>query len=483
MELYRRLGIEELVREAGASLSPSKGIYSGASLKDIIEPKSRSGAIRNLPWAGCLTPLGPVSGTFVTQDMIEPVLVDVAQGRGVDVRFDTECVGVEQDEDSVTAVLKDRKTGAISTIRAHYLIAADGAESPIRTRLGVPTTGKGTLGYLLNILFHADLTSLVHGREFSLCKVERPEVTGLITSINNSDCWVFHLLFDPSKGEQPSDFPPEKCKELLHLALGIPDIEIDIKSILPWKPSVTRHTRCRHGGGQGANTGIADVHNLAWKLAAVLQGHATKSLLETYDIERISVGRAAAEFSASLADEDGIISTKGSFTLPLVLLKGFRLLSGHGYCYASKAICAEDTSPLGGLTWRPWTLPSLALSIDGRPGSRIPHLWVEHQGKRVSTLDLCGKNFLLLAGADGTSWVEAANGVSSAMGIDIAAFCAGPEGGLVSPKGKLETAAGISSRGAILVRPDDFVAWRQRRQVSDPEAELTQAVRRALCLP
>ncbi|KIW98033.1 uncharacterized protein Z519_01617 [Cladophialophora bantiana CBS 173.52] len=497
MELYRRLEIEELVREAGASLSPSKGIYSGASLKDVIEPKSRSGGIRNLPWAGFLAPLGPVGGTFVTQDMIEPVLVDVAQGRGVDVRFDSECVGVHQDEDSVTAVLKDRKTGAHSTIRAHYLIAADGAESPIRTHLRVPTTGKGTMGHLLNILFHADLTSLVQGREFSLCKVERPEVTGLITSINNSDRWVFHLLYDPSKGEQPSDFPPEKCKELLRLALGIPDIEIDVMSILPWKPSVRIAERLQHGriflagdaahqmppwGGQGANTGIADVHNLAWKLAAVLQGHATKSLLETYDIERISVGRAAAEFSAGLADEDGIISTKGSFTLPVVLFKGFHLLSGHGYCYASKAICAEDTSPLGGLTWRPWTLPSLALSIDGRPGSRIPHLWVEHQGKRVSTLDLCGKNFLLLAGADGRLWVEAAKGMSSAMGIEIATFCAGPEGDLTIPKGRLESAAGISSRGAILVRPDDFVAWRQRRQVSDPRAELTQAVRRALCL-
>ncbi|KIW33773.1 uncharacterized protein PV07_00597 [Cladophialophora immunda] len=497
MELYRRLGIEGLVHEAGASLSPSKGIYSGASLREVIEPKPRSGVIRNFPLGGILAPLSPVTGTFVTQDMIEPVLLDVAKERGVDVRFNTECIGLEQDDNSVTAVLKDRNTGVNSTVRGRYLIAADGAESPIRTRLKVPTTGQGTMGHLLNILFHADLKSLVQEREFSLCKVERPEVSGLFTSINNSDRWVFHLLYDPSKGEQPSDFPPEKCKELLRLALGIPDIEIEIKSILPWKPSVRIAEQLQHGriflagdaahqmppwGGQGANSGIADVHNLAWKLSAVLQGHANNSLLETYDVERIPVGRAAAEYSASMADEKGIISTKGPFTILLVVFKGCRLLSGHGAYYASHAICAEDTSPLGGLTWRPWTLPSLLLSIDGRPGSRIPHIWVEHRGKRVSTLDLCGKTFVLFAGAGGRPWVEAAKKVSLAMDVDIAAYCAGPADDLVSQKGRFESVAGISSGGAILVRPDDFVAWRQRRPVSDPQAELTKAMRQALCL-
>ncbi|OAP63079.1 hypothetical protein AYL99_02306 [Fonsecaea erecta] len=497
MELYRQLGIEELVHEAGASLSPSKGIYKGASLKEVIEPLSRSGALRSIPWTGFLAPLSPVNGTFVTQDMIEPVLLKVAKERGVDVRFNTESIDIEQDDNSVTVVLKNRETGHNATIRGRYLIAADGAESPIRTRLKVPTSGRGTMGHLLNILFHADLKSLVQGREFSLCKIERPEVTGLFTSINNDDRWVFHLLYDPSKGEQPSDFPPERCKELLRLALGIPDIEIDIKSILPWKPSVRIAEQLQHGriflagdaahqmppwGGQGANSGIADVHNLAWKLAAVLQGHASKSLLETYDVERIPVGRAAAEFSASNADENGIIAAKGPLTLALVLARGFRLLSGHGAFYASKAICAENTSPLGGWTWRPWTMPSLMLAIDGRPGSRVPHLWVEHRGKRVSTLDLCGKTFVLFAGADGMSWVEAAKKASSAMNVDLAAYRAAPDGDVVSPKGRLESAAGISSRGAILVRPDDFVAWRQRRQVSDPQAELTRAMRQALCL-
>lgn len=497
MELYRRLGIEDRVREAGASLSASMGILSGNSLKEVIEVRPRAEGPRKIPFAGLLAPISPVSGTFVTQDMIEPVLVDIARERGGAVKFSTECLGVEQDGDSVTATLKDRESGVTSTIRADYLIAADGAGSPIRTQLNVPTSGRGTMGHLLNILFHADLKSLVHKREFSLCTVESPEVCGLFTAINNSDRWVFHLSYDPSKGEKASDFPPEKCKELLRIALGMPEIEIDVKSILPWEPSVRIADVLQHGriflagdaahqmppwGGQGANSGIADAYNLAWKLAAVLKGHAGKALLETYDVERIPVGRVAAETSANGADERGIISTKKNLTVAMGWVRRIRLLSGHGYCYTSKAICVENTSPLGGLTWRPWTVPSLFLSMDGRPGSRAPHLWVEHQGKRISTLDLFGKEFVLLAGAEGAPWLEAAKKVSSALDNDVAAYCAGPKGDLVSSEAEFESAAGISSRGAILVRPDDFVVWRQRRQLSDPEAELKEAMRQALCL-
>lgn len=121
-------------------------------------------------------------------------------------------------------------------------------------------------------------------------------------------------------------------------------------------------------------------------------------------------------------------------------------------------------------------------SLDGRPGSRAQHVLVEYQGKRISTLELCGKSFVLLVGVEGALWVEAMKKVSSGLGIDIAAYCAGLKGGFVDTKGEFESAAGIFSRGAIFVRPDDFVAWRGRRQPSDPQAKLDQAMRQTLCL-
>ncbi|KAF8186912.1 FAD-binding monooxygenase-like protein [Mycena galopus ATCC 62051] len=497
MEIFRHLGVEDLVRAAGASLSPTKGIHSGPSLWEVIEPKPRTEGPRTFP--NFLGSTSPVTGAWVTQDMVEPVLVEAARAHGGEVRFYTECVGVEQDEEGVTATLRNRESGATETVRAEYLIAADGAKSPIRAQLDVPVTGRGTMGHLLNILFHADLKALVHQREFSLCIVDRPEVFGLFTSINNSDRWVFHLSYDPAKGEQPSDFPPEKCEELLRLAIGIPEIEIKVDSILPWEPSVRIAERLQHGriflagdaahqmppwGGQGANSGIADAHNLAWKLAAVLNGHASTALLETYDVERVPVGRDAAEASAAGTDERGMISTKKSLFLAGMLRK-MPLISGHGYGYdASPAVCAKDTGPLGGLSWRPWTLPSLFNSIDGRPGRRVPHVWVENQGKRISTLDLSGKDaFVLLVGADGADWVDAAKQASSALDVEVAAYRAGPKCELVTAKaGEFEAAAGISSRGAILVRPDDFVVLRERRLSKDPRATLEQALRRALRL-
>ncbi|CAJ2502752.1 Uu.00g101460.m01.CDS01 [Anthostomella pinea] len=497
MEVFRRLGIEDRVREAGASLFKTYGIYSGHSLSEVIEAhpcKERSGG---LPTVKLLASLSPTSGAFVTQDMLEPVLVNIAKERGNEIWFRTECVDTEQDGDGVTATLRDRETGTLSTVRADYLIAADGAGSPIRTRLDIPTAGRGSLGHLINILFRADLRPLVQGREFSICAIERPEVSGAFASINNSDRWVFQLLYDPSKGETPSDFPPERCTELLRLALGLPDVEIAIESTLPWEPTVRVAQRLQHGrvflagdaahqmppwGGQGANSGVADAHNLAWKLALVLRGQADRALLETYSVERQPVGQVAAEASGDMSDARGLISMKRTPAFVLRVARIARLSSGHSYSYQSRAVAAEDTSPLGGLTWRPWTLPSLLHCIDGRPGRRAPHLWVEHQGNRVSTLDLFGKNFVLLAGAEGAAWIEGAKKASEALGVTVDAYRVGPKGDLVVPEGQLEAAAGITARGAIVVRPDDFVAWRQRRESSDPHAELARLLRQVLCL-
>lgn len=276
----------------------------------------------------------------------------------------------------------------------------------------------------------------------------------------------------------------------------MPEIGIDIKSIMPWEPSVRVAEKFQHGriflagdaahqmppwGGQGANSGITDAHNLAWKLAAVMKGQAGETLLETYDAERGPVGREAAEASAFGVNSRGLITLKKNLTVARGMLRKAALVSGHGYGYTSKAICEENTFPLGGITWIPWTVPSL-WSIDGRPGRRTPHVWIEREGKRVSTLDLLGKGFVLLAGAGGTSWLDAAEKVSSALGVEITAYRVGPDADLVAPKGEFEAAACIAPTGAILVRPDDFVVWRERRLPPDPRANLKCAMRQALCL-
>lgn len=499
MELYRGIGIDEAVRAAGASLSPSFGIYRGPSLAEVVGAHARSEASgpRRLPGAAFLDGFGPVDGTRGTQDMIEPVLLAAARDQGGDVRFNVELVAFEQDENGVTATLRDRSSNVESTVHAAYMIASDGAGSLIRQKLGVPTTGAGALGHLLNILFEADLSELVRGREFSMCLVDRPEVTGLFTSINNHNRWVFHLSYDPRKGEEIDHFPPERCRKLVMIALGLPEVEVEIKSILPWEPTVRVAEKFQHGrvflagdaahqmppwGGQGANTGIADAHNLAWKLAAVLHGQAKASLLATYDAERLPIGRLVAEESGAAADEHGLFSMRKSVPAILALIRRMPRLAGYGYTYSSQAISTqEDTTPL---LWRATRLvpyPSQLLGLSGSAGSRTPHIWVEHDGRRISTLDLVGRGFVIIAGADGSEWCEAAPKVASSLAVDIVAYRAGPSCELAAAKGLWESSAGISASGATLVRPDGFIAWRAWSNPPGTRQKLEDVLKEVLC--
>jgi putative polyketide hydroxylase len=445
MEIFRELGLSDAIREAGASIAESRGILSGTDLKSVIEKRKRR-IKKGEPWVQLpqwmeeWTEFSPEKGVFVTQDMSEPVLLEAARERGGGdcVRFGVECLGVVQDDEKVTARLRERESGREYSVTADYLIAADGASSPIRNQLQVPITGCGTMGHLLNILLEADLKPLVEGREFSLCVIDRPEVTGLFTSINNDDRWVFHLSYDPAKGETPEDYPSEKCKELLQIAIGIPDVEINVISILPWEPAVRVARKLQHGriflagdaahqmppyGGQGATSGIADVYNLSWKLSLVLQKLAGPRLLETYDIERQPVGQAAAEASAAMADDRGLVSVP-SFQKATAIINTLLLVAGFGYSYpTSSVVIEEDPGWLRGWSWKSWSAGSLALGLDGRPGTRVPHVWVKRStgenpvigpdgrpmgkpmGKweRVSTVDLVGKDFVLLAGGKKTS--------------------------------------------------------------------------------
>jgi 2-polyprenyl-6-methoxyphenol hydroxylase-like FAD-dependent oxidoreductase len=495
MELYRELDIDEAVRSAGSELADTFGIFKGQTLVEVIEAKPRheERKKRKLPGGSLFEKLSPATAARGTQDNIEPVLLAMARERGGDLRFNTELVTFEQDETGVTATVRERADGTEYAVHADYMLAADGAGSRIRSALGISTSGRGSLGHLLNILFRADLSELIRGRRFSMCLIERPEVRGLFTSINNKDIWVFHLSYNVSKGEKAEDFPPERCRELLHLALGMPEIALEIKSILPWESAVRVTDGFQHGriffagdaahqmppwGGQGANSGIADAHNLAWKLAAVLKGQADPALLATYDLERRPVGRVAADESGAAADDQGLLIVgKGSI---LALLRRIPRLLGYGYEYASPAIISEPGARPKNILRQLFSGTGL-LGLDGRPGTRAPHIWIEKQGQRISTLDLFGKGFVLLAGSDGNAWCKAASTVAVDLGIDLTAYSIGPAGDLLAPNKAWQASAGISARGALLIRPDGFVAWRSKKQTGDLQQELEQVLTRLLC--
>jgi glutathione S-transferase len=228
-------------------------------------------------------------------------------------------------------------------------------------------------------------------------------------------------------------------------------------------------------GGFGGNTGIHDAHNLAWKLALVLKGTADPKLLATYEVERKPVGKFTVEQA---------YTRYVTRTAPYLGAKDFQPPANDfnielGYLYRSPAIVPDGSEE------KEHDDPRHTF---GRPGSRAPHLWLERGGAgwtaqsagRVSTLDLFGRAFVLLAGPDGAAWCSAAPQAAKAFpGLELQAHHIGGPA-LRDPDGRFAAAYGITPAGAVLVRPDGFVVWRAKQKESGAADAIARALRTAL---
>jgi putative polyketide hydroxylase len=413
MEILRTVGLEDAVRDAGVALAASRYMLFVDTLAG--EEIRRVPDADLLPVGDALARVTPCDWARCAQDELEPVLAAAARAYGATLSFGTELVSFSQDADGVSVTLEDRASGGQRTVRARYLVATDGAHSPARSALGVAMAGlgpvsRGQLGHFVNVYFRADLSEIVRGREFILCFVERPGADGLLLAVNNSDRWLFNIEYDPERGETPEAFTPARCVERIRAAVGLPDLDVEILSVLPWEGAALIADRFRAGraflagdaahvmppaGGFGLNTGVQDAHNLAWKLALVLTGAADPTLLDTYEAERrpvarVVVDRAVRELAAPTPDaaptwdEPGQDGPEGGAWGaddgdPLAQLSPIL-----GYRYASRAIVAEEAAGQTGQA----DAPPEGLDLTGRPGTRAPHVWVERDGARISTLDL-----------------------------------------------------------------------------------------------
>lgn len=216
-------------------------------------------------------------------------------------------------------------------------------------------------------------------------------------------------------------------------------------------------------GGFGGNTGVQDTHNLAWKLALVLKGIAGPELLATYNSERQPVGELAmqqayARYVLRVVPERGREGMQ-----PIVADLNMEI----GYGYRSPAIISEpgNEAPLHGDPHR----------AKGMPGTRAPHIWLERAGQPLSSFDLFTKNFCVLAAADGGAWCEAARAAAAELGLPLDTHHV-DHGALHDPRRRFVEAYGLSAAGAVLVRPDGFVAWR----AADTGSANTTAMREVL---
>ena len=485
MEIYRSLGLEEKIREVGKELQPALGSIKGATLREALEefvPTQHLQSVSVLAWTEQILEMSPTKPSRGTQDLVEPILLQEARKRGSTVSFSTELLSFTQDEQGVTARVRDRMSGEESTIRATYMIGADGANSSVVRVLGIASSEGKEFGHVLNILFHADLRRFVEGKEFSQCLIERPDMVGVLLSINNSDRWTFQLAYHPERGERSEDYSHERCQALLTQAIGLPNVEVEVKSILPWTARACIADTLQQGriflagdaahqvtpwSGLGANTGVADVHNLAWKLATVLNGSAGPALLNTYTSERRPVGVTAVRFAYTQTDEDGLASREryerdSTYTSAMLSGPGAQVVRGYGYKYISQAILSEQGAD------------SENADINGQPGTRVPHLWLSHKGERLSTIDLASGGFVLLTGPDGDAWGDAARVAAAQLHIELKVYRIASNSEFSDPEQLWAERAGIHTDGVLLVRPDGIVAWRSKTTVAEPQRLLEQ---------
>jgi putative polyketide hydroxylase len=484
LEVFRGLGLEPQVRAAGSHVSRMFRKDTVAS-PERAEFPAVDQAVHFVDHPELLTP-EPVMW-YCPQSRLEPLLLAAARERGGDVRYGTELVSFAQDGQGVTATIRDRTTGASSVVRADYLAACDGAHSHIRDTLGVNADGLGVLDeHYIFAYFRADWSELIRGYEADAILIDRPGIRGIFL-ITDADRGMFLITDTPSSGASAQDYTAERCKELILNGIGKPGLAVEVVDVAHWQPAQLVAEHFQQGRvllvgdaahtmppklGLGVNTAIQSAQNLAWKLAAVLKGTAAPQLLATYQTERQPVGRLASE--QSLVGPAASVLNQGRDERLLGAGRRVPLFSLiAGYRYRSQAVLDEDAGPSSPMELQLLETPE---ELTGLPGTRLPHLWVERQGRRISTLDLLDGRFLLLAGPAGTPWQAATPRVADSFAIDLVAYRLGAEGDLLDPDNGWPAKMAMSPEGAVLVRPDGFVAWRTSTLPASPERRLEQVI-------
>ena len=451
MELLRTWGLEERVRAGAMAVRPVMAV------SDTLVGPAHTSVPFGYPSDEQALAVSPTVPCCCPQDHLEPVLCDHLLECGGRVRFGTELTGLTLDAAGVTAGLRDRSTGTDFEVRARYVIGADGPRSAVRRALGIDVEDLGTIGDFVAVTFRADLARHLSRTPSAINAVEVVGAEGLFVPTSTDDRWIYAREWHPARGDDIADWTPQRCTALLRAGSGLPDLRPEILAVMPFVMGghVARAFRSGRGflvgdaahrttpvGGTGMNTAIHAAHNLAWKLAWVLDGWAGEALLDSYEAERRPIGTEN-------------------------VLRSLR----RGPAADSDAL-AWDV----GVRYASAVLPDAA-------GELAPHAWVRSAGRRVSTLDLFDGRLTLLTGRAADRWRRAAVEVRAGgppitvrtVGVDLCDDDGGDgDGG--DGRDSVTGRYGLGDAGAALVRPDGYLAWRSPGPATDARAELRAAV-------
>lgn len=461
----------------------------------------------------------------IPQTYLEPILVRNATQRGTQTRFSTEYLGLVQDADGVTVDVRDRLTGHDYQIRAKYVIGADGARSQVAADIDLPFEGRMDIAGSMNITFKADISALVDHRPSVLYWVIQPGSnvggigTGLVRMVRPWDEWLIVWGYDID-GPTP-ELDATMAADIVRDLLGMPDLEPEITGYSLWGVNEMYATTLHNGrvfcvgdaihrhppsNGLGSNTSVQDSYNLAWKLAAVLQGYAGTSLLDSYTAERAPVAKRIVIRANTSAREFGDIFT----ALGVVGLSGEEMaaaieerkantpegaakraalvrametknyeFNAHGVelgqFYESNAILSDGTRPA------PSRDEDLYHVMSTSPGAHLPHAWVGNNVDKHALMDLAPySRWTLFTGVAGEAWAEAAAKVSAELGLPLRTVVIGPGREVTDLYYDWAKLREVEESGALLVRPDKHVAWRSMSLPDDPAAALREAATRLM---
>lgn len=513
MEILGDCGVADAVYALGTPPQQfaASGVYAGFAghplagrLLGKVECWGGGGA--NADWASA----SPRRTTNLPQIRLEPILRDgaTAQAPGR-VRFHHELTEFTQDDDGVTAIIHDHDTGTHYIVRARYLMACDGGRTVGRA-LGAQMVGLKRLASQVSLHISADFSAWATDPDVLLRWVFMPQLGAMVVMAPmgptrwgpDSEEWVVHLAY---RDEDARTIDDDRAVADMRAALGIGDHPLTVHVVSRWAMEGVVVDRMTHGriflfgdaahrhpptGGLGLTSAMHDVHNFCWKVAAVVHGHASPALLDTYEVER----RPAVQRNVQRSLENGAQWTTSGLALGVYdraltvderwdrlartwsddpaddewRLHVAATLAAHsmefqeqnveyGAIYASSAVVADGTDPAPNPDPIRLYLPST------RPGHPLPHAWVDgYDGRQVSTLDLVRPGrFLLIAGDQGEAWCDAACAAGAALGVPVDAVRIGVHGGdWLDPRCSWLRRREFGDDGAVLVRPDRYVGWR-----------------------
>lgn len=517
MEVLAQLGVANDVYQQG-------GIGVGVSFYTSLVGH-RLGGISALDFPDYVESLMASSATpgcISSQIVLEAELRKHAeQNPLIDLRFSHQCVGLSQDEESVDVrYISSQRGDEERSISSKYAIACDGANSPIRSQLNRKLIGPDAFGYMINVYIEADIESLSQDKQQALYWIANPEAAGVFVGLGGDwNKWCYNFAYYPHLGDKLEDFTEEVCLQRIYKALGTEQLSVKVLAIGPWELCGQVIDNYREGrlffagdsahlniptGGFGFNTGIQEIHNLAWKLASVLNQEAPDSLLDSYHHER----RPIAEFNVSTSRENAlkIKSTGASWSEPLenvdhiesnnekgkaqraILSRAIEEQKHHflflgqevGFGYWDSPLTSQDNS-LHYVEEHNVEDPIYSYVPNAKPGARAPHCVVVQPGKENPTtiFEYFGRGFVLLLASS-----KKADEIKSALNdsqFSLRILSVGAQGcDLLDLESKFPERYGVTDNGMVLVRPDGHVAWRSNNEFSCEQ--LVVAIRKSLSL-